>query len=194
MKQKSDHELWSLLVGEAPATYLSRYTLKELHHLGDAELKGIPGIGPRVLKTVRAFLELSMRLTTKPIKAGAPFRSSEDVYKFFHPRLSIKNQEQFYIILLDGKNRLIKEVLVSMGTLTASLVHPRDLFFHAIRELAAGAILVHNHPSGAPEPSSEDHSLTERLRDVGKLIGVTVLDHVIIGHESYYSFADQGQI
>ena len=194
MKQKSDHELWSLLVGEAPATYLSRYTLKELHHLGDAELKGIPGIGPRVLKTVRAFLELSVRLTTKPIKAGAPFHSSQDVYKMYHPRLSIKNREHFYVLLLDGKNRLIKEVLISLGSLTASIVHPRDLFSPAVREQAAGAILVHNHPSGDPAHSREDLELTERIKDAGKLLGITILDHVIIGHESYYSFADQGQM
>jgi len=194
MKQKSDHELWSLLVGEAPATYLSRYTLKELHHLGDAELKGIAGVDSGILDVIRAFLELSMRLTSKPITPGAPFHSSEDVYKFYHPRLSIKNREHFYVLLLDGKNRLIKEVLISLGSLTASLVHPRELFSQAVREQAAGAILVHNHPSGDPAHSREDLDLTERIKDAGKLLGITVLDHVIIGQSSYYSFADQGQI
>jgi len=193
MKQKSNQELWSLLVGEAPATYLSRYTLKELHHLGDAELKDIPGIGPKMLKTVRAFLELSTRLTANPFRPGVAFLSSEDVYKIYHPRLSIKNREHFYVLLLDGKNRLIKEVLVSLGSLTASLVHPREVLSPAVREQAAGMILVHNHPSGQPDPSREDIELTERMKDAAKLVGITILDHVIIGQGSYYSFADQGR-
>ena len=194
MEERTDRDLWSLLVGESPAPYLSRFTLKELHRLGDAELKGIPGVDSGIFDTVRAFLELSRRLTSRPLKPGAPFLSSDDVFKAFNARLRLENQEHFYALLLDSKNHLIKEVLVSLGSLTASIVHPRELYSRAVREAAAGVICIHNHPSGSPDPSHEDNALTERIKDAGQLIGIKVLDHVIIGHDTYYSFADQGLI
>ena len=194
MQEKSDQQLWCHLVGEAPAPFLSRFSLKELHRLGDAELKGIPGVDSRVFEVVRTFLELFRRLTSKPLKPGAPFLASDDVFRAFHSRLRLESQEHFYVLLLDGKNHLIKEILVSLGSLTASIVHPREVFSPVLREAAAGVILIHNHPSGSPDPSREDNELTERLKDAGKLVGVKVLDHVIIGHDAYYSFADQGLI
>ena len=96
------------------------------------------------------------------------------------------------MLLLDGKNRPIKLVRVSEGTLTASLVHPREVFVPVIEETAAAIILVHNHPSGDPTPSAEDVAITRRLRQVGELMGVEVLDHVVIGEGRYVSFADEG--
>ena len=96
------------------------------------------------------------------------------------------------MILLDGKNRPIKDVRVSEGTLTASLVHPREVFVPVIEESAAAIVLVHNHPSGDPTPSAEDIAITQRLREVGEIMGVRVLDHVVIGDGRYVSFADEG--
>ena len=96
------------------------------------------------------------------------------------------------MLLLDGKHRLIAEKLISQGTLTASPVHPREVFGPAIRSSAAAIVLVHNHPSGDPTPSADDLDITRRLTDVGELVGIRVLDHVIVGDGRYASLADRG--
>jgi DNA repair protein RadC len=98
----------------------------------------------------------------------------------------------FKVVLLDGKNAIMKDVTISEGSLTLSIVHPREAFLPAIRESAAAVIFVHNHPSGDPEASPEDRALTQRLVSVGELVGIRVLDHVIVGDGRYVSFADQG--
>src|SRR5207247_460753 len=103
------------------------------------------------------------------------------VYGHFRGRLPQLEREVFYVLLLDGKNRVQAEVHVSEGSLTAALVHPREVFGPAIRAAAAALILVHNHPSGDPTPSAEDAAITQRLRQVGELVGIRVLDHVVIG-------------
>jgi len=95
-------------------------------------------------------------------------------------------------VLLDNKNRKLKDIRISQGSLTASIVHPRDVYLPVIRESAAAVIFVHNHPSGDPTPSREDVEITRRLREVGELVGVRVLDHVIVGHGRYVSFVDDG--
>jgi DNA repair protein RadC len=97
------------------------------------------------------------------------------------------------VLLLDGRHRLITTEEVSVGTLTASLVHPREVFRDAIRNAAAALVLVHNHPSGDPSPSAEDRSVTERLRSAGLLLGIRVLDHVIVADSGYFSFREAGQ-
>ena len=98
------------------------------------------------------------------------------------------------MVMLDAKNRVMREARVSEGILTASLVHPREVFAPAIREAAAGIVVVHNHPSGDPEPSPEDHEVTARLCAVGELVGIRVLDHVVIGDGCYVSFLERGLI
>ncbi len=101
-------------------------------------------------------------------------------------------RESFHALLLDGRHRLITEEEVSVGTLTASLVHPREVFREAIRAAAAALLLVHNHPSGNPSPSGEDRRVTERLASAGDLIGIRVVDHVIVCEGSYFSFRESG--
>ncbi|MDO9079543.1 MAG: DNA repair protein RadC, partial [Desulfuromonadales bacterium] len=101
-------------------------------------------------------------------------------------------KERFIAILLDNKNRLIRDVQISEGSLTASIVHPREVFVPVVRESAAAVLFVHNHPSGDPEPSREDLDITTRLRQAGELMGVRVLDHIIIGSNRYVSLADRG--
>ena len=100
-------------------------------------------------------------------------------------------KECFWAVLLDGKNRILKLVRISEGTLTSSLVHPREVFRPAIEEATSGVLLVHNHPSGDPGPSDEDRRITARLVETGKVVGIRVLDHVIVASDSYFSFADQ---
>jgi DNA repair protein RadC len=149
--------------------------------------------GPRRIAALRAALELGRRATAMPLAAGAPVRDAAAVYGHFRGRLPQLDREVFYVLLLDGKNRVQSEVRVSEGSLTAALVHPREVFAPAIREAAAALILVHNHPSGDPTPSAEDRAITERLRQVGELVGIRVLDHVVIGQERYASMADEGR-
>ena len=109
------------------------------------------------------------------------FRSSRDVAQYYMPLLAGLKREQFQVVLLDQKNKIIKDVMVSQGSLTASVVHPREVFNFAIRDSAAAIICVHNHPSGDPQPSREDRALTTRLGEAGRLLGIQVLDHIIVG-------------
>jgi DNA repair protein RadC len=155
-------------------------------------LRATRGIGPARAATVRAVGELARRYALQRLPRGTPLRTSAEVYRHCGERLAALRKEQFHVILLDGKNRPLKDVRVSEGTLTASLVHPREVFVPVIEESAAAIILVHNHPSGDPTPSAEDIAITQRLRQVGELMGVRVLDHVVIGHGRYVSFADEG--
>ena len=157
-----------------------------------AELCEFKGIGVAKAAQIMAAMEIARRFSSERLEDGIPFRSSRDVFNHFHERLRDKKKEIFIVLLLDGKNRRIKDITVSQGSLTASLVHPREVFNPVVRESAASIILVHNHPSGDPQPSVEDREITARLKDVGDLLGIKVLDHVIIGSGRYMSFADEG--
>jgi DNA repair protein RadC len=121
-------------------------------------------------------------------------RSSADASMLLHTYLADVDREHFVVLLLNQKNRVVGVNTVSIGSLTASVVHPREVFKPAILSNAAAIILAHNHPSGAPQPSQEDRVLTVRLVAAGKLLGISVLDHVIIGDgtSAYFSFADEG--
>lgn len=118
-------------------------------------------------------------------------RDAGAVYSAFREEAELLDRERFSVVLLDGKNRVLGIHIVSVGSLTAALVHPREVFKAAILANAASVILVHNHPSGDPEPSAEDRALTARLRQAGELLGITVLDHVVIGDGSYTSLAER---
>jgi DNA repair protein RadC len=158
------------------------------------ELRGVKGIGPAKVAQVKAGLELGRRIGQQRWEAGRSLRSSEEVYRHFRERLQGEKREIFYVVLLTNKNRKIREVKISEGSLTASLVHPREVYNPVIRESAAAVIFVHNHPSGDPAPSPEDLEITRRLKEVGDVMGVRVLDHVVIGQGRYFSFSDRGMI
>ncbi len=158
------------------------------------ELTAEPGIGSARAAALVAALELGRRMAETRLLPGARLGSSGDVFHHYHLRLRDLKRERFLALLLDGKHRLLGEVLVSEGTLTASLVHPREAFAPAIRESAAALVFVHNHPSGDPSPSPEDLELTRRLVAVGELVGIQVLDHVVVGDGRHHSFADAGRI
>lgn len=187
-------DLLVLVSGDERARDLfARHGVRELQTLSDAELvaEGLPPGGARRL--AGAF-ELARRLAERRIARGQPFTSSAIVFESFHERLRGLKVEQFWLVLLDAKSRVMREVLVSQGTLTNSLVHPREVFRVAIRHAAQGIVLVHNHPSGDPEPSPDDQDLTRRLSAVGELVGVRVLDHVVIGDGGFVSFLERGWI
>ena len=122
---------------------------------------------------------------------GRQYCSSADVFEAFR-QLSSMPTEVFLVVHLDGKNRMIGMSTISVGCLTRSLVHPREVFRPAIANLTAGLLFIHNHPSGEPEPSREDIQITERLCEVGKVIGILCLDHIIISKNGHFSFADEG--
>ena len=149
------------------------------------------GIGPARAAMLTSLGELARRYGAERLERGRPLRTSAEVFRHCGMRLGALRKEEFHIILLDGKNRPMREVRVSEGSLTASLVHPREVFLPAIEDAAAAIILVHNHPSGDPTPSPEDRAITKRLREAGELLGIHVLDHVVIGRHAYVSFADE---
>ena len=123
---------------------------------------------------------------------ASAIRTSAEVYAAFRARFEAADREEFLALFLDGKNHVQGFHVVSVGTLTASLVHPREVYKAAILANAAALIVVHGHPSGNPEPSAEDVAITRRLKEAGELLGIGLLDHVVIGDGRYVSFADQG--
>ncbi len=157
----------------------------------DAE-PGLPGLGPVKRASLRAAVEIGRRLAAVRLRAGTPLRGPEDVHRHFHPLLRHARQERFWVVLLDGRHRVLRHELVSQGTLTASLVHPREVFRPALREAAAAVVLVHNHPSGDPTPSAEDREVTLRLARAGELLGVRVVDHVVVAERGFVSLQQLG--
>ena len=166
--------------------------LRAMASAATAELYAVPGIGPAKAAEILALGELARRFAATSLSPGPRFTSSREVFAHFHERLRDRKKEVFLTLLLDSKNRVLREIQVSEGSLNASIVHPREVFQPVIRESAAAVLFVHNHPSGDPAPSREDLELTSRLRDAGALMGVRVLDHIIIGSDRYVSLADRG--
>ena len=135
--------------------------------------------------------EICQRYGETRIQTGSSFSASREVFEHFRMRLGSVYQEMFFTLILDNKHRLISEQLITVGTLNQSLVHPREIFAPAIEQRSAAVVLVHNHPSGDPKPSTQDREITKRLADIGHLVGIKVLDHVIIGADTYFSFVDE---
>ena len=130
----------------------------------------------------------------RPAARGPSFTGAADVFAHLGPSMADAQQETFIAILLDTKNRMFETVVVSLGTLDASLVHPRDTFRQAVKTSAAAIIVVHNHPSGCSEPSAEDIALTRRLADCGELLGIPLLDSIVIGAGEFVSLAERGVV
>jgi DNA repair protein RadC len=149
-------------------------------------------VGPTRAVTVHAALELGRRMVAEQREEGTPLRSARDVYAAYADRLGDLPVEEFHVATLDAQHRLENDILVTRGILNSSLVHAREVFRQAIAENAYAVILVHNHPSGDPTPSAEDRLVTSELVSAGKVLGIEVLDHVIIGRGRYTSFAESG--
>jgi DNA repair protein RadC len=159
-----------------------------------SELCSVPGLGIAKAASLLAAAELGRRISSTPLIRGDRIRGPHDVHRHFYQRVRSECREHFMVLLLDGRHRLMRESQVSQGTLTASLVHPREVFRPAVRAAAAAVILVHNHPSGDPSPSTEDLEVTERLAQAGKLLGIRVVDHVVVASEGFHSLRDHGQL
>ena len=198
----SDAELLALLLrigGHGSSALASARALLDLcggllglARTSGRELARSRGVGPAKASSILAAVEIGRRLAALRLPQGQAIRGPEDVFRHYHPSLRHASQERFAVLLLDGRHRLLGEETISVGTLTASLVHPREVFRPALRACAAALILVHNHPSGDPSPSEEDRSVTERLARAGEILGVRVLDHVIVAERGWSSLREEG--
>ena len=172
---------------------LARFgSLPELATTSYEELLTVHGIGPAKATDILAAFELAKRLGESRMEFQGIVNSPQDAAQLVLRELSFADKEHFMIIMLNTKHRVIAKKVISIGHLQASLVHPREMFKEAIRRSSAAVILVHNHPSGDLTPSRDDIATTERLRDVGDMLGIDVLDHIIIGDNRYLSFREQG--
>lgn len=172
-------------------------SVKEIEGASLAEFSKIKGIGSAKLAQLKAAFELGRRLMSSEAEGGESkpsFKKSSDVFDYYRPKFYGLKKERFICALLDTKNRIFKETVVSEGTLTSSLVHPREVFRSAIKEASASVLFLHNHPSGDTTPSRDDIAITERLVQTGKIVGIEVLDHIIISDSGYLSLFEQGYI
>ena len=203
----SDAELLAILIGSGTrsesALVLAGRVLKGiggrsgLRFVAEAsveELSSIKGIGPAKSGQIKAAVELGLRLSSHVKRRGTKMSSPADVASYLMDEMQFLEKEHFRAMLLDIKNQLICIEDISVGSLNSSIVHPREVFKPAIRRTSASIILVHNHPSGDPTPSREDLLVTRRLVDAGKIIGIDVIDHVIIGNGSYVSLKEKGKM
>ena len=153
------------------------------------ELQTIKGIGRAKACQIKAAIELARRMEESPeTEERIELSSAEAVAKLMRPLIANKRKENFYVLNVDSRNRLINKEQVSVGSLDSTIAHPREVFGPAIRAGAAGIIVVHNHPSGDPQPSDDDIRLTRRLAEAGKIVGIPLLDHIVIGKQRFYSF------
>ncbi|KKP30759.1 MAG: hypothetical protein UR15_C0001G0004 [Parcubacteria group bacterium GW2011_GWA2_31_28] len=172
------------------ANYLiKRYGLDSLFDCSIDELRKIKGIGGAKAINLLSIAELAKRYSSYKFPVNK-IKYAKDVFNLFHERLKNEKQENFIVLHLNKKNSVIKEEFITKGTLDSSLIDQRETFKLAIRNSASRIILVHNHPSGDPSPSPEDLEVTEKLVESGELLGISVLDHVIVGRESYWSWKE----
>jgi DNA repair protein RadC len=200
LRRASDEEVLAALLGPITDDSLDR-ARRLLSHVGGypamtrssvRDLMVAEGIGPATAARIHAAIEAGRRALTSPLDRGTPITSANQVHRVFAPRFADAEQEEFVVVLLDRKQRVLRVVDVSRGTLDSSIVHPREVFRDAIREAASSVIAVHNHPSGDPTPSEEDIYLTRRLAAAAELLGLQLLDHVIVTRVDYHSFRDAG--
>ncbi len=158
------------------------------------ELAALLGLGMARAARLEAAFELGRRVSMTSLALRPRFVNSRQIFDYVAPAFLGAEQEVFEILVLDARNRLLRRERISLGTLTGSLVHPREVFRAALKVGACALILIHNHPSGDPSPSGEDIQVTERLCRAGELLGIRVLDHIIVGDGRYVSLADRGHM
>ncbi len=202
----SDAHLLGILIGSGDraskknAVDLSRDLLKafgDLRRIDSAsvsELCSIKGIGTAKAAQIKAALEVGKRMASQMGTAKLALRSSVDFVGHYGPFLRNLKKEVVKVVLLNPKLKVIKDIDISEGSLNASIVHPREVMIPAIKESAASIVLMHNHPSGDPTPSQADIEITHRIVKTGEIVGIKLVDHIIIGDNRHYSFADEGLI
>jgi len=198
----SGQELLALIIGRGipgkSAVHIAQEVLTtfgNLHAVSQAtieELSQVKGIGLAKATQIRAAFELGKRQDLEPDLAQYSISDPSRLVKAIRKGIQEKAKEHFKLVLLNSRNRIIGISTISVGTLNSSLVHPREVFKDALRHSASSIILVHNHPSDDPEPSGDDITVTRRLADAGRLMGIDVLDHIIITRQCYTSLKERG--
>lgn len=166
--------------------------LERLDRLGVGLLSQQSGIGMSKACRIQAAIEIGKRMVTRPYQRGRAIKCSKDVDDAMRSRLAKATREHFWAIALDTKSRPITEIEIAIGGLSACTIKPADIFRAILRELSSKVVVVHNHPSGEPCPSTEDVAFTHRLKQAGDVLGIQVLDHIIIAEQGYFSFLDSG--
>lgn len=197
-KALSNLELLAVLLGSGikgkdvfeVAKDILRLAQDDFDNISLEKLKDVEGIGLAKACQIMAAIEFSKRFL---IKDGIKIKNVDDVLRLTD-ELKDKRQEYFLSLTLDGASNMIQKRTVFIGTLNHSIVHPREVFADAISDRAAGIIFVHNHPSGIVDPSKEDIAITQRLMEVGRIVGIEVIDHIIIGKNGYFSFQAEGML
>jgi len=191
----TDYQLLGDLLGVPPENVretLAKYSLRDLGSMTETELRDA-GLTPAKARKILSAFELARRYgTSERMRPGQFFENPRQIFDHFHLALRHEKREMFIVVLLDARHRVMKEQVVSIGSLTTSIVHPREVFRPAIRDAAGAIVLVHNHPSGDPRPSDEDVAVTRRLVHGAELLGIRVLDHIIVGDGTYASFKETG--
>jgi DNA repair protein RadC len=201
----SDSEILAIVINNGTRGKSAIDLAKELLHLVDNDIsrlvnldystiQTIKGIGPAKAVSIAAALELAKRFKIRSFGEMKVYRSPEEIAQYFIPEFLGVRTETFFALLLNSSNQLIKRINISKGSLNSSVVHPREVFRSAIVESAASMIILHNHPSGNPNPSNEDKEITRNLVEAGNLMKIKVIDHLIIAGNTFYSFAKNGLI
>lgn len=178
-------------VVELARKILKKFKTEKLPYLTFDELKDYPGLGPTKICEIIACFELGKRLLKG--KKARIYLTPKEVWEELKD-IRDNKKEHFVIFYLDSRNQEIKREIISVGSLNANLVHPREVFEPAVRNLAAQIILAHNHPSGDPEPSEDDLTITKRLVEAGKIMGIEVVDHIIVVKNGFFSFKEKNLI
>jgi DNA repair protein RadC len=163
-----------------------------LLHLSVDELTAIHGIGKVKAIQLKCIGELSKRIASTAAKSGLSFRNPQSIAVYYMEQLRHEEQELMLCMMLDSKNHLIGEQVLSKGTVNTTVITPREILLEALRRQAVSILLVHNHPSGDPSPSTADRDVTERVYLAAEMVGITLLDHIIIGDQKYFSFLEEG--
>lgn len=201
----SDAELIAILIGsgnrDETAVDLAKRILHSVHHnLSDlakltiADLQSFKGMGEAKSIHIMAALELGRRRKETERSALASMQSSRDVYEFLAPRLIDLSHEEFWVLLLNRSNKIIRDVCISRGGVTGTVADLRMIFKSAVEALATSLIVCHNHPSGNPTPSKADNDLTNKIKQAGDLMDIQLLDHIIVTETTFYSYADEGKL
>jgi len=200
----SDAELLGILIAKgtkdktaidlARELLVKHGSLRNLSACSLAEYPSVKGIGDAKAVIIGAAFEISRRVQSQKDSPKVILKCSKDVASYYIPLMRDLKKEVFKVALLNGANKLIKDITVSEGTLNTSVVHPREVFRDALIEATAGIVLIHNHPSGDPTPSEDDITITKQLLEAGKIFGIKVFDHIIVAQDKFQSFADEGLI
>lgn len=184
----------ALRVAEKVLALYKERGLAAITQMSAKELSSIKGVGMAKAATILAAVELGRRLALKAAEARTVVHGPADAASYVMPRFRFERREHFAVLLLNAKNHILALKTISVGTLTSSVVHPREVFQAAIEQSAASVILVHNHPSGDPAPSGEDLAVTRRMVEAGEIMDIPVLDHVIVGYDKFISLKEEGMI